>query len=79
LRDHRLTPAEPADDTIRTNHWLRQLESLPIVLELSDIHNEAFYLQVVVGSNTERLTDDQSGISASSNEGKYVILRRDNI
>jgi hypothetical protein len=42
--------------------------------ELSDIHNEAFHLQVVVGSNTERLTDARSGMPASLDEQKHVML-----
>jgi hypothetical protein len=43
------------------------------------MHNEAFYRQAVVGSNAERLTDTQSGVSAPPDERKHVILGEGNI
>jgi hypothetical protein len=43
------------------------------------MHNEAFYLQVIIGSNTERLIDTQSRVSALSDERKHIILGEDSI
>jgi hypothetical protein len=43
------------------------------------MHIEAFYLQVAVGSNTERLPDVSSGMSAPPDGRKYAILGEDNI
>lgn len=64
--------AEPAENAMR----IKRLRSflIGVANNVSDIHNEAFYLQVVIGSNIERLTDTQSGVLALSDERKHIIL-----